>query len=245
MTNGLIQEEITQMLGKTIIRKSVTVFTAAAVWCVYSMVAFAMPGDAGDITVTGQVTVNGQVAVSNSTILSGAVIATGDNSSATISLGKTGRIEVGANSNVTLQFSDSSIIAMLGEGKTRIANPAGISATVTTKHATVIADTSQAANFLVEAECSHTHVDTTSGLVTMRQGSSDKQVAAGTTAVAGSLVQTGCKPCFRPDSTPGPAVAGWPWLLLLGGAVAGLAIFLGGDDDTTTSGGPIIISPTR
>ena len=36
------------MLGKTIIRKSVTVFTAAAVWCVYSMVAFALPGDAGD-----------------------------------------------------------------------------------------------------------------------------------------------------------------------------------------------------
>ena len=85
------------MLGKTIFRKSVTVFTAAAVWCVYSMVAFALPGDSGDITVTGQVTVNGQAAVSNSTILSGATIGTGDNSSATIGLGKTGRIEIGAN----------------------------------------------------------------------------------------------------------------------------------------------------
>ena len=134
---------------------------------------------------------------------------------------------------------------MLSEGKARIANSAGVSATVTTKHTTVIADTGQADNFLVEVECSHTHVDTTSGVVTMREGSGDKQVAAGTTAVAGSLVQTGCKPCFRPDSTPGPSVAGLPWLLLLGGAVAGLAILLGGDDDTTTSGGPIIISPTR
>lgn len=233
------------MLGKTIIRKSVTVFTAAAVWCVYSMVAFALPGDTGDITVTGQVTVNGQVAVSNSTILSGAVVGTGDNSSATISLGKTGRIEVGANSNVTIQFSDSSIIAMLSEGKARIANPAGVAATVTTKHATVIADTSQADNFLVEVECSHTHVDTTSGVVTMREGASDKQVAAGTTAVAGSLVQTGCKPCFRPDSAPGPAVAGWPWLLLLGGAIAGAAILFGGTDDGNDTGGPIIVSPTR
>jgi hypothetical protein len=233
------------MLGKNIIRKSVTTFTAAAVWCVYSMVAFAMPADvSGVITVSGQVTVNGQPAVSDSTILSGAVITTGDGSSATISMGKVGRIEVGANSNVTLQFTDASIIAMLSEGNARVANGAGIAATVTTKHATVLADSSQADNFLVEVECSHTHVDTSSGLVTMRQGSSDQQVAAGTTATAGSLVQTGCKPCLRPNSTPGPSIAGFPWLILLGAGAAAVAIFLGGGD-TNTSGGPIIVSPTR
>ena len=57
------------MLGTNKIRKSVTVMTAVAVWCVYSMVALAAPGDiTGEITVTGQVTVNGQAAVSNSTI---------------------------------------------------------------------------------------------------------------------------------------------------------------------------------
>src|SRR5687768_7336282 len=71
---GLIQED-KSMFGKNIVRKSVTLFTVAAVWTVYSMVAFALPGDvAGEITVTGQVTVNGQPAVSNQTILSGAVI---------------------------------------------------------------------------------------------------------------------------------------------------------------------------
>ena len=234
------------MLGKNIVRKSVTTFTAAAVWCVYSMVAFAMPADiSGVITVSGQVTVNGQPAVSDSTIVSGAVIATGDGSTATISMGKVGRIEVGANSNVTLQFTDTSIIAMLSEGKARVANGAGIAATVTTKHATVLADSSQADNFLVEVECSHTHVDTASGLVTMRQGSSDQQVAAGTTATAGSLVQTGCKPCLRPNSTPGPSIAGFPWLILLGAGAAAVAIFLGGGGNTNTSGGPIIVSPTR
>lgn len=235
------------MLGKNIIRKSVTTFTAAAVWCVYSMVAFAMPADiSGVLTVSGQVTVNGQPAVSDSTVLSGAVITTGDGSSATVSMGKTGRVEVGANSSVTLQFTDTSIIAMLSAGKARVANGAGIAATVTTKHATVIADSSQADNFLVEVECSHTHVDTASGLVTMRQGSSDQQVAAGTTATAGSLVQTGCKPCLRPDSAPGPSIAGFPWLILLGAGAAAVAIFLGGGGgDTNTSGGPIIVSPTR
>ena len=82
------------MLGKNIFRKFITSITVAAIWCVYSTVAFAVPTDsAGEITVTGQVTVNGQPAVSNSTILSGATIVAGPDSSAVISLGKTGRIE--------------------------------------------------------------------------------------------------------------------------------------------------------
>ncbi|CAN5405200.1 hypothetical protein BH10ACI3_BH10ACI3_07360 [soil metagenome] len=235
------------MFGKNIIRKSVTLFTLAAVWSVYSMVAFAAPKDlAGEITVSGQVTVNGQAAVSNSTILSGAVITTADNSSAVISLGKTGRIEILANSNMTLRFSDNSIVAMLSEGKARVSNSAGVATTVTTKHTTVIADAGQADNFLVEVECSHTHVDTTAGIVTMREGSSDKQVVAGTTAVAGNMAQAGCKPCMRPNSDPGPSIAGWPWLILLAAGAAGVGIYLGTQNgDTNIGGGTIIVSPTR
>lgn len=236
------------MLGKNTFRKFVTLFTVAAVWCVYSMVAFAMPVDqAGEITVSGQVTVNGQPAISNSTILSGAVIAAGANSNAMISLGKLGRIEVLADSNVTLIFSTSSIVVTLTEGQTRVSNPAGVAATVTTKDATVIADSAQADNFLVQVECSHTHVDTTTGLVTMRTGSTDKQVAAGTTAVAGNLSQKGCIPCLRPNSVPGPAIAGLPWLILVAAGVAGLGIFLGthNNDNTSVGGVVTVVSPTR
>lgn len=234
------------MLGKNKFHKFVTLTTAAAVWCVYSMVAFALPvGQTGEITVTGQVTVNGQPAVSNSTVLSGAVIAAGAGSSAVVSLGKLGRVEVLADSNVTLIFSDSSIVATLAEGQTRVSTSAGVAATVTTRDTTVIADSSQADNFLVQVECSHTHVDTTTGLVTMKIGSTDKQVVAGTSAVAGNLVQKGCAPCLRPNSVPGPAVAGLPWLLLLAAGGAGVAIFLATqEDDTSGSGGPII-STTR
>src|SRR3954454_21347491 len=106
------------MLGKNTVRKFVTLTTVAAVWCVYSMVAFALPVDtAGEITVTGQVTVNGQPAVSNSTIMSGAVIATAQNSSAIVSLGKSGRVEILADSNMTLRFTDNSIVGTLTTGK--------------------------------------------------------------------------------------------------------------------------------
>ncbi len=235
------------MLGKNTIRKFVTLTTVAAVWCVYSMVAFAMPVDtAGEITVTGQVTVNGQPAISNSTLLSGAVITTGAGSNAVVSLGKLGRVEILADSNLTLRFADNSIVAVLSTGKTRVSNSAGVATTVTTKDTTVIADSGQADNFLVEVECSHTHVDTTTGVVTMRIGSSDKQVAAGTSAVAGNLVQQGCAPCLRPNSAPNTAVAGLPWLILVAAGVAGVGIWLGtGQGDTNPGGGTVVISAVR
>ena len=234
------------MLGKNTIRKFVTLTTVAAVWCVYSMVAFALPVDsAGEITVTGQVTVNGQTGRFKFTLLSGAVIGTAAGSSAVVSLGKLGRVEVLADSNLTLTFTDNSIVAILTAGKARVSNSAGVAATVTTKDTTVIADSGQADNFLVEVECSHTHVDTTSGVVTMRIGSTDKQVVAGSTAVAGNLVQAGCVPCLRPNSAPPLAVAGFPWLILLAAGAAGLGIWLGTQNDDTTNSGGVNIIATR
>jgi len=234
------------MLGTHCIRKVISSFTAVAVLCVYSSIALAAPADVtGEITVTGQVTVNGQTAVSNSTIVSGSTIVTGADSSAVISLGKSGRVEVLAGSNLVLNFSDTGIVGMLSSGKTRVSNSPGVATTVTTKDMTAIADSGQANNFTVEVECSHTHVDTTSGMVIMREGSSDKQIAAGTSATAGNLSQTGCKPCLRPDSAPPVRFGGPWWLLLVAAGIAGAAILLGSQNTTTVDGGTIIVSPIR
>ena len=236
------------MSGKKIVRRFVTLSTLATLWCVYSMVAFAIPSAmTADITVTGQVTVNGQPAVSGSTIMSGATISTAAGSSAVISLGKLGRVEIQEDSNLSLTFSDTNVAAVLNDGKARFSNSAGIATSVATKHASVIADSSQANNFMVQTACANTWVDTTSGVVSMREGSNDKQVVAGTSAMAGTMGQTGCKPCLRPNSTPGPSIAGWPWLLAVAAGGAGLAIYLGtrSNDRTDLGGGVVVVSPTR
>jgi hypothetical protein len=233
------------MLITNCFRKLITSFTAVAVLCVSSSFALAAGKDlTGEITVTGQVTVNGQSAVSNATIISGSTVVTGPDSNAVISLGKAGRVEVLADSNVVLNFSDSSIVGMISTGKARVSNAVGVAATITTRDTTVVADSSQSDSFMVEVECSHTHVDTTAGQVTMREGATDKQIAAGTSATAGNLAQTGCKPCLRPNSAPPVPVGGWPWLILIAAGVAGSVFLFGGDDDNEP-GGVIVVSPTR
>jgi len=240
------------MIGKNRIRKSITLLTALAVWCLYSTVIFAATKDiTGEITVTGQVTVNGQNAVSNSTVISGSTIETASGSSAVVSLGKLGRVELTEGSNLTLKFSEGSITGMLSQGKVRVSNATGVATTFTTKDATVIADAGQANSFAVEVECSHSHVDTTSGIVTMRTGTNDKQIAAGTTAVAGNLSQTGCKPCYRPNSAPPVPVLGLgagalAAILIAAGAGVGAAIFFGSDSsDVTLGGGTTVVSNVR
>jgi len=235
------------MLGKNIVRKFVTLTTLATVWCAFSMVALAAPAAAtGELTVSGQVTVNGATAVSGATLFSDSTITTAKGASAIVSLGKLGRVEVQEDTTVNVKFSDSGVIAMVDMGRFHVSTPAGVASTVTTKNATFMGDPGQADNFIVEAECSHSHIDTTSGVVTMREGSSDKQVSAGATAVAGNLTQTGCAPCPRPNSNPAPHFHGPLWLLGLAAAGVALGIWLGTRDDDNGGGGSVIVvSPSR
>jgi hypothetical protein len=242
------------MLGKQLVHKSTSLFLATAILCVYSMVALAAPQQSSaEITVTGSVMVNGQPAVSNSTIVSGSTIVTGASSSAIISLGKNGRIEILDDSSLTLRFTENSISGSLSSGRVRVSNAAGVGTTFTTVNATVIADSSQANSFSVDAgcgdtaQCAQTFVETVSGLVTLRSGSTDKQVAAGTDASVGNPSQQGCPPCFRPNPNPGVfPVAGissgaLAALLIAIGAGVGAAIFFAkrGDAFDDIGGGPV------
>ncbi len=244
------------MLGKNLINKAITLFTAVAVWSAFSMIAFAAPNDAmGEITSSGQVTVNGQSVVSSSTLISGSTIVTGTNSSAIVNLGKNGRVEVLSDSSVTLKFTENTIVGMLVAGKVRVSSTAGVGTTVTTRNATVIADTGQANTFGVdvgcanEDRCTQTYVETTAGLVTLRNGTTDKQVAAGTDATFGNPSQTGCKPCLRPGTaapvvTAGLGVGAIAAILLAAGGAIGASVIFNGSTQTEIGGNAIVISPS-
>ncbi len=241
------------MLGKNWTRKSLAILTTIAIWSVYTMVAVAAPKDlTAEISVTGQVTVNGNPTTVNTTIGSDSTIVTGANSSAVVSLGKLGRVEMQADSSLKLQFTTTSIVGILSAGKVRVSNASGVASTVTTKDAAIIGDPAQANTFDVEVECSHTHADAIAGSVTMRSGATEKQVAAGTGSVAGNLEQTGCTPCPRPGGDRGAfPVAGLSTgalaAIILGAlGAAGAAIFFGSKgNDVTSSGTTVIVSPNR
>lgn len=226
------------------------VFIAAFAFVFFSSATLAQEVT-GLITVTGSVSLNGQTTLSGATVVSGSRIETAAGSTASISLGKAGRVELAPETSLTLRFTESSIVGVIDAGKVTILNNAGVAATFTTKDATVIADAGQQNNFIIEVECSHTHVDTISGLVTMRVGTTDKQVAAGTSEVAGDMQQPNCKPCLRPGTPVPLPVAGigagaiLAILLGIGGAVITTILVGTRGEDPTDSGSTTVVSPTR
>ncbi len=238
------------MISRTWSRKSIAFCIAVAVLSVYSMVALASPGQkgpSGELSVSGQVTVNGQAAISGATVFSDNVIATAANSSATISLGKLGRVELLPNTAVKLSFSDANISGSLEAGRVQVSTLAGTSAIVTTKDAAAVSDARQAATFMVDVECGNTIVASQGGLVDLRAGGNTKAVAAGTSESAGTA-QPGsrCTRLTKNDSfgkLSGGALAAL--LLAAGGAVAAAFIAATHNNDLNFGGSVTVVSPTK
>lgn len=243
------------MLNRNLLRKAFASCLLATVWCVSSMVTLAAV-DGGQvsgasITVSGTVTVNDRGAISNSTLISGSTVTTGDsaNSIATVDMGKLGRVELLSQSSLVLKFDENGIYGTLLVGKVRVMNMSGVTATIATKEGIVLADTKQANTFTVETECGRTVANATVGSAILRAAGQDRQVAAGTEAVAGSLQQAGCRACLRPDPNqafPAIGAAGLIIPILIGAGV-GTALIIRSSQDSTEveNGGGIIVSPSR
>ncbi|MFV0387855.1 MAG: hypothetical protein ACK5NT_03785 [Pyrinomonadaceae bacterium] len=209
-----------------------------------------------ELAVTGAVTVNGERAVNASSIVSNSQITTGSNSNAVISLGPKGKLEVTPNSDVTLRFTDTNFVMILRDGKVRVMNNAGTGATVTTKSATVVADTGQSNSFVVslgceeDEKCRETFVEVFSGLVTMNvENREPQQLPAGTSAASGNNCSAVCKrasPVLPIALSPGinPGLIA----LVLGGIGAAVVTAVvvgggGGGGDNTPGGTTPVVSP--
>ena len=230
------------MINKTWSRKFVAMSVAAAVLSVSSMLTLASPGArSGELSVSGDVTVNGQKAISGGTIFSDSVIVTAKDSSATVSLGKLGRVELLANTSVRLSFANNSILGLLDSGRARISSPAGVSVNLTTKDGSVMVDGSQATSFTASLENGNTTVTTQAGLAELRSGTTVTKIAAGESGVAGT-------PQAKKDDDDDHKLSGGALaaiLLATGGAVAAILWAIRSNDDLNFGGTVVVVSPTK
>jgi ferric-dicitrate binding protein FerR (iron transport regulator) len=127
------------------------------------------------------------------TISTGSTTTTAKGSSAVVSLGKLGRVEVFPSSRVNLDFDNGGIKIKLEAGRVRVSYGSGVSASVSTKDGEVIGDTAQENTFTVDTECGSTIVSTQSGKVELRAGGTVKQITAGSQDSAGTAKPGRCK----------------------------------------------------
>jgi ferric-dicitrate binding protein FerR (iron transport regulator) len=212
------------------------------------MVALAADQKAsGELSVVGEVSVNGAKAISGATVFTDSTITTGQNSSAVVSLGKLGRVELMPNSSLKVSFTENSVTGTLDAGKVRFSTAAKIAASVMTKDATAVANNDAPNIFVVDVECGNTLVATQAGRVELRGGNTVKQIAAGSQDTAGTA-QPGSR-CTRltRSSTFGSLSGGALAALLLaaGGAIAAALLASRNNNDFSFGGNPIVISPTR
>jgi hypothetical protein len=229
-------------------RSVVTVCLAVAILCTYSMVALAaQQKSSGELSVVGEVSVNGANAISGATVFSDSTITTAQNSSAVVSLGKLGRVELMPNSSLKLNFTDKAVTGTLDSGKVRFSTASGVAASVMTKDGTAVADNNAPNIFVVDVECGNTLVATQAGRVELRAGNTVKQIAAGSQDTTGTA-QPGSRCTRLTRSTAFGSLSGGALALLLlgiGGAVAAALFAANQDNDFNFGGTPIVISPSR
>ena len=148
------------------------------------------------LEVVGTVTVNGSAAIAGAPVNSESSITTASRSSAVVSLGKLGRVEVFPSSNLKLTFADPSVsVAMLDQGRVRISSSSGVNASTTTNDGEIATTGNQRNEYIVDTSCGATFVSVKKGAVELRAGSTVKQIAAGNQDTAGTA---------RPGCTPAP-----------------------------------------
>lgn len=238
------------MISRTWSRKSIAFCLAIAVLSIYSMVALAAPGQqgpAGELSVSGKVTVNGQNAISGATVFTDSTIVTAQNSSAVVSLGKLGRLDIMPGTTVKISFNEGSISGMLDSGRLQVSVPQGIATSFTTKDAMVVSDTAQADVFTIDLECGNTITATQTGKTELRAGNRTQQVAAGQDAAAGTA-QPGTR-CTRLKTEGMKGIGGGALAALLlaaGGAVAAAIIAGMSENNDLNFGGTVtVVSPTK
>jgi hypothetical protein len=231
------------------LQKALTVSLMITVGSFYTLVpvtALAQTGSkaSGELSVSGPVTINGTAAISGATIFSDSTIKTANKGSATVNLGKLGRVQLGPESEMLVRFSDGAVGGNLVAGRAVASTPAGVSVSIATREGTAVADGKQASVLTVDVTCGNTRVASSRGDASVTSNGKVESVAAGHEVAVG---QAQAPRCTRIAITSfGTGLSGGALALLLiagvGLAVAGIIAATQSDE---VSNGSVVTSSFR
>jgi len=198
-----------------------------------SLLAFRTPaltvparGAAAEIMVTGQadagekpfVIVNGERAFNGRTFFSNQTISTTETSSATISIGKMGRIELAPSTSLNLSFSEGIISGVLSKGQMSVTNVEGVSVRSETPGHPIKNDGTSPSRFAVAVDKGQTGVSVMKGTVVNNSGKAIKDDD-------------------DDDDDDDDHWKAWAWVGVIAAAVVTIVLIvtLGDDDDDTVS----------
>ena len=148
---------------------------------IQTMIASTLPAKgvgAAEITVLGPreggekpfVVVNGEQAFSGRSFFSDGSVSTTQTSSATLSLGKLGRIDLAPASSMSLSFSEGRIVGTLSKGSVTVANMEGVAVTINTPNDSVTNEGTSSSRFTVAIVDDKTGLAVEHGTVRSRDG---------------------------------------------------------------------------
>ena len=146
----------------------------------------------GEVTVTGVVRVDRKEIRSGFNLSSGATATTAQGSSAVVSVGKLGRVEVTESSTANISWDGGGYKVALSAGRVRVSSSSGFTGRVSTKNGEAVSDDSGDSEFYVDTICGYTFVSVKTGRVELRAGSTVKQIAAGSQDTAGQTRPDRC-----------------------------------------------------
>lgn len=147
----------------TRLQKMLSIALMMSIGGFYSMVTTSVLAQSGkkstgELSVSGSVTINGTSAISGSTVFSESRIRTAANSSAIISLGRLGRLQLGPDSEMTVRFSDGSVGGNLVAGRAVASAPAGVAVSIVTAEGVAASRGDKSSALAVDLTCGNTRV---------------------------------------------------------------------------------------
>ena len=131
----------------------------------------------GELLVAKSVTVNGTPATGGLTVVSGSAIETRLDGRAIVNLGKLGRVTLGSETQIILNFADGKLSGDLVSGWAVVSSPKGVSISIKTKDGVATADGDNASTLRIDLTGGTTRVE--ADKATLTGGDKKEFVAAG------------------------------------------------------------------